>query len=196
MAFSLVKYYQTIDVAAEGQNLWNPPDQTVLWPTYFTLISSVITSILAAIILWAYYRSTTAADRMDDWRSRVVWLILLVKVVLEITTSSGMYATGAHAPTADGSAQSLWYQTCSATPDQVSLFSFSVNIPQFCTMQACLFFIFCSSQKWGAISALLSVILDVLSVATFVYWFQHWRHKKRMKKYFSLRQDQPVNVVD
>jgi hypothetical protein len=139
MAFSLVKYYQTIDVVAEGQNLWNPPDQTVLWPTYFTLISSVITSILAAIILWAYYRSTTAADRMDDWRSRLVWLILLVKVVLEITTSSGMYATGAHAPTADGSAQSLWYQTCSATPDQVSLFSFTVNIPQFCTMQACLF---------------------------------------------------------
>src|SRR5271169_361845 len=123
MAFNLVKYYQTINAAAGGQTLWNPPDQTVLWPTYFTLISSFITSVFALIVLWAYYRSTTAAERIDDWRSRIIWVFLILKVALEIATSSGMYATGANAPTADGSPQSLWYQTCSATPDQAKLFS-------------------------------------------------------------------------
>ena len=135
MAFSLHKYYETINVTASGQPLWNPPDQTVLWPTYFTLVTAVITSVFSAVILVTYFWSTTAAERIDDWRFRILLLALLLKVALEITTSSGMYATGAHGP-ADGP-QSLWYQTCTATSDDVSLFSFAVNIPQICTMQVC-----------------------------------------------------------
>jgi hypothetical protein len=133
MAFTLHKYYATINVTAAGQALWNPPSQTLLWPTYFTLVSSAITSVLAAIVLTAYYWSTDAADRIDNWRSVLIWLAVALKISLEITISSSMYATGTHAP-ANG-AQSLWYQTCTATGDVVSLFGFAINLDQYCSMQ-------------------------------------------------------------
>ena len=133
MAFSLRKYYETLNLSANGENLWNPPDQTVLWPTYFTLVSSVLTSVFAACVLAAYLYSTTTAEKIDDWRSRILWLALFLKIALEITTSSGMYATGAHGPS-DGP-QSLWYQTCTATRDTVELFKPWINIDQFCGMQ-------------------------------------------------------------
>jgi hypothetical protein len=135
MAYTLHQYFATISVTAAGQPLWNLPSDTVLWPTYFTLVTSVITSIFAGIVLAAYYWSTHTADRIDDWRSRLVWLAVTLKIGLEISTSSSMYATGAHGPSTGP--QSLWYQTCTATPDQVELFHFAVNLPQFCTMQVC-----------------------------------------------------------
>jgi len=135
MAYTLHQYFATINVSAQGQPLWNPPDQTLLWPTYFTLVQSILTSIFAGVVLGAYYWSTHTADRIDDWRSRLVWLALLLKVGLEVATSSSMYATGVNAP-ANGR-QSLWFQTCSALPDQVALFNFAVNLPQYCTMQVC-----------------------------------------------------------
>jgi hypothetical protein len=136
MAYTIHQYFATINVTAGGQTLWNPPSDTVLWPTYFTLVTSIITSVFAGVVLGAYYWSTQAADRIDDWRSRLVWLALLLKVGLEVATSSSMYATGAHGPV-DGP-QSLWYQTCTADPDQITLFSFAVNLPQYCTMQVSL----------------------------------------------------------
>jgi len=135
MAYTLHQYFATINVTAVGQPLWNPPSDTVLWPTYFTLVTSVITAIFAGIVLAAYYWSTQTADLIDDWRSRLVWLAVTLKIGLEIATSSSMYATGAHGPSTGP--QSLWYQTCTATSDQVTLFSFAVNLPQFCTMQVC-----------------------------------------------------------
>lgn len=133
LAFTLHKYYETINVVAAGQSLWNPPSQTVLWPTYFTLVTAVVTSLIAAVVLTAYYWSTQAADRIDDWRTRLIWLTFLLKIGLEISTSSSMYATGTHAP-ANGP-QSLWYQTCTATSTAVSLFHFTINLNQFCAMQ-------------------------------------------------------------
>ena len=135
MAFTLHKYYETINVAADGQTLWNSPDQTVLWPTYLTLVTAIITTVSAAVILTAYYRNMTTAERIDDWLSRILLGVVFLKFALEVAASSGMYATGAHGPS-DGP-QSLWYQTCTATDDAASLFSFAVNIPQFCTMQEC-----------------------------------------------------------
>jgi hypothetical protein len=120
-------------VVADGQPLWNSPSETVLWPSYFTLVSSVITSLIAAVVLVAYYWSVDAADRIDDWRSRLIWLVFILKIALEVTTSSGMYATGTRAP-ANGP-QSLWYQTCTMTSETVSLFSFTINLDQFCNMQ-------------------------------------------------------------
>jgi hypothetical protein len=135
MAYTLHQYFATINVTVAGQALWNPPSDTVLWPTYFTLVTSIIASIFAAIVLTAYYWSTQAADRIDDWRSRLIWLAVALKIGLEIATSSSMYATGAHGPSTGP--QSLWYQTCTATSDQVTLFQFAVNLPQFCTMQVC-----------------------------------------------------------
>jgi hypothetical protein len=136
MAYTLDKYYATINVTVDGQSLWNPPDQTVLWPTYFTLVTSIITSIFAAVVLGAYYWSTQAADRIDNWKSILVWLALLLKGGLEAATSSSMYATGAHGPS--NGPQSLWYQTCTATSTDIALFSPTINLPQFCTIQACL----------------------------------------------------------
>ena len=135
MAYTLHQYFATINVTAAGQPLWNLPSDTVLWPTYFTLVTSIITSIFAGIVLAAYYWSTHTADRIDDWRSRLVWLAVTLKIGLEISTSSSMYATGADGPSTGP--QSLWYQTCTATSDQVELFHFAVNLPQFCTMQVC-----------------------------------------------------------
>jgi hypothetical protein len=135
MSFTLHKYYETINLTADDQPLWNTPDQTVLWPTYFTLVTAVITSIFSAVILATYFWSATLAERIDDWRFRILLVALTLKIALEIATSSGMYITGAHGP-ATGP-QSLWYQTCTATSDVVSLFSFAVNIPQFCSMQVC-----------------------------------------------------------
>ena len=133
MAFTLHKYYATRNVAVGGQALWNPPSDTVLWPTYFTLVTSVITAILAAVVLAAYYWSTEAADRIDDWRSRLIWLAFALKLGLEISTSSSMYATGTRAP--ENGPQSLWYQTCTMTDEAVSMFSFAINLNQFCFMQ-------------------------------------------------------------
>jgi uncharacterized membrane protein YbhN (UPF0104 family) len=133
MAFTLHKYYSTIDVTAEGQTLWNPPSETVLWPTYFAFVTSIITVIFAAMVLVAYYWSTDTADRIDDWRSRLIWFAVALKAGLEIATSSSMYGTGTHAP-ADGP-QSLWYQTCTATSGAVALFSFAINLNQFCAMK-------------------------------------------------------------
>src|SRR5271154_216006 len=115
MAFTLNKYYETINLTADDQPLWNTPDQTVLWPTYFTLATAVITSVFSAIVLATYCWSTTLAERIDDWRFRILSLALIFKIILEITTSSSMYATGAHGPSTGP--QSLWYQTCSATSD-------------------------------------------------------------------------------
>jgi hypothetical protein len=134
MSFTLRKYYQTIEANADGETLWNPPDRTVLWPTYFTLITAALTSIFSTVILMAYIWSATTAERIDDWRSRILLGLFLLKVALEITTSSGMYATGAHGPP-DPAPQSLWYQTCTATPDIATLFHSVVNVPQFCEMQ-------------------------------------------------------------
>jgi hypothetical protein len=133
MAYTLNQYFATQTVTAAGQPLWEPPSQTVLWPTYFTLVQSCITSVFAAVVLAAYYWSTETADRVDDWRSRLVWLALAVKIGIEIATSSSMVATGVNAP-ANGP-QSLWFQTCTMTPDQITLFSFAINLPQYCTMQ-------------------------------------------------------------
>jgi hypothetical protein len=133
MAYMLRKYYQTLTVDVNGQTLWNTPDQTVLWPSYLTLVTAVLTSIFSAVVLTAYLWSTTTAERIDDWRSRILWVLLIVKVAMEITTSSGMYATGAHGP-ANGP-QSLWYQTCTATADDAKNFAPFLNIPAFCGMQ-------------------------------------------------------------
>ena len=133
MAISLRQYYDTLTLNIDGENLWNPPSQTVLWPTYFTLVTSVLTSIFAACVLAAYYYSTHTAEKIDDWRSRILWFALFLKIALEITTSSGMYATGAHGP-ADGP-QSLWYQTCTATRETVGRFQSWINIDRFCGMQ-------------------------------------------------------------
>lgn len=130
----LRKYYETLTVDVNGQTLWNTPDQTVLWPTYLTLVAAVLTSIFSTVVLIAYiWSTTTTAERIDDWRSRILWVLLIGKIALEIATSSGMYATGAHGP-ADGP-QSLWYQTCTATQDDANTFSSFINIPQFCGMQ-------------------------------------------------------------
>jgi len=136
MAFSLAKYYQTLNVAVDGENLWNPPDQTVLWPTYFTLVATSLTSLFAVCVLVAYYYSTHTAEKIDDWRSRFLWVLLALKMILEIATTSGMYVTGAHGP-ANGP-QSLWYQTCTATSDSVTLFSKWINLDQYCGMQVLL----------------------------------------------------------
>jgi len=106
---------------------------------------------------------------------------VIVKVASEITTSSGMYATGAHGP-ADGP-QSLWYQTCTATADDAKNFAPFINIPQFCGM-----------QKYGAISALISFILDVFSGIVFIWWFRQWRHRKMMKRHFSSGSDSRSNT--
>jgi hypothetical protein len=133
MAYMLRKYYQTLTVDVNGETLWNPPDQTVLWPTFLTLVAAVFTSVLSAVVLVAYLRSTTTAERIDDWRSGILWVLLIIKVASEIATASGMYATGAHGP-ADGP-QSLWYQTCTATSDDAHTFAPFINIPQFCGMQ-------------------------------------------------------------
>ena len=133
MAFSLRKYYETLNVNVDGEDLWNPPNQTVLWPTYFTLVTSVLTSLFAACVLTAYYYSTRTAERIDDWRSRILWLALFLKIGLEIATSSGMYATGAHGPS--NGPQSLWYQTCTATRETVNRFESWINIDQYCGMQ-------------------------------------------------------------
>jgi len=138
MAFTLHKYYATINVTAAGEPLWNPPTQTLLWPTYFTMVTAIVTSIIAAVVLAAYYWSTEAADYIDDWRSLLIWLIFVLKFALEIATSSSMYTTGTHAPS-DGP-QSLWYQTCTATGDTVILFHFAININQFCSMQVAVHF--------------------------------------------------------
>lgn len=133
LGFTLHKYYATINVVADGQPLWNPPALTRLWPTYFGLVTSAITSVLAILVLAAYYRSTDAADRLDDWRSRFIWLTLALKFGLEIAQSSSMYATGVNQP-ANGP-QSLWFQTCTMTPETVALFSFTINLNQYCSMQ-------------------------------------------------------------
>jgi hypothetical protein len=87
--------------------------------------------MLAAVVLTAYYWSTAAADRIDNWRSRLIWLAFLLKAALEVTTTSSMYATGK----SSSEPQSLWFQTCSMTPDQISLFGSAINLPQFCSMQ-------------------------------------------------------------
>jgi hypothetical protein len=134
MSFTLRKYYQTLEANADGETLWNPPERTVLWPTYFTLVTAALTSIFSTVILVAYIWSSTTAGRIDDWRSRILMALFALKLGLEITTSSGMYATGAHGPP-DPAPQSLWYQTCTATPDIATLFQSVVNIPQFCDMQ-------------------------------------------------------------
>lgn len=147
MAYTLHQYFATINVTADGQPLWNPPSDTALWPTYFTLVQSIITSIFAAIVIGAYYWSTQTADRIDDWRSRLVWLALLLKVCLEVATSSSMYATGVNAPS--NGPQSLWYQTCTMEPDQITLFSFAINLPQYCTMQVWLCLVTCANQRNG-----------------------------------------------
>jgi hypothetical protein len=135
LGFTLHKYYATISVVADGQPLWNPPDLTRLWPTYFSLVTSAITSVLAAIVLTAYYWSTEAADRIDDWRSRLIWLALALKFGLEIAQSSSMYSTGVNQP--NNGPQSLWFQTCTMTPDTIALFSFTINLNQYCSMQVC-----------------------------------------------------------
>jgi hypothetical protein len=133
LGFTLHKYYATINVVADGQPLWNTPALTRLWPTYFSLVTSAITSVLAVFVLVAYYRSTDAADRLDDWRSRFIWLTLALKFGLEIAQSSSMYATGVNQP-ANGP-QSLWFQTCTMAPETVALFSFTINLNQYCSMQ-------------------------------------------------------------
>jgi hypothetical protein len=147
MAYTLNQYFTTINVTASGQALWEPPSQTVLWPTYFTLVQSCITSVFAVVVLAAYFYSTETADRVDDWRSRLIWLALAVKLGIEVATSSSMYATGVNAP-ANGP-QSLWFQTCTMSPDQITLFSFAINLPQYCTMQVFLHIMTCSNESDG-----------------------------------------------
>ena len=133
MAFTLHKYYETINFSAGGQNLWNPPDKTQLWPTYLTLVTSAIISVIEVAVLTAYYWSTDAADRVDDWGSKLIWLITALKIGLEITTGSIMITTGVNSG-ANG-LQSLWFQTCTMTPYQIALFHVAINLPQYCTMQ-------------------------------------------------------------
>lgn len=133
MAFTLRKYYDTLDVTADGEPLWIPPDRTLLWPTYFTLVTSTITGIFAAAVLMAYYWSTSAADRVDNWRSFLIWGVFALKFSLEIAASSSMYHTGTKG--SETGLQSLWFQTCTMTNEQIALFGFAINLPQYCSMQ-------------------------------------------------------------
>lgn len=132
MADTLSIYYNTINISTGGQTLWPPTDQTMLWPTYLTLVSAIISLILAIVVLAAYYWSREASDRMETWRTAFGVLTLVINLILACVVGGTMFSTGQS--TGPG-AQSLWRVACDADDVKQAIFSEFVNLGSYCIKQ-------------------------------------------------------------
>lgn len=134
--YTLTEYFVTENTVIEGENLWPPSDDVMLWPTILTLIVAVVTLILTTIVLIAYCNGTAAADRWERRRStfgNIATCFTIFKMIACAVASSSMYITGQS--TAPGP-QSLWRIACDASQEAQDLFHRIIDLGNYCTLQA------------------------------------------------------------
>ena len=130
MADNLVQYFQTRTDTNGGVSLWDP--NTQLWPTILVLAVAVITAILSAIVLIAYFWGVAAADRWDQRRSTFTNTISVIKVAMAAVAAITMFQTGNAS-----NSKTIFGQTCSPAADaKQSLFP-QISFSSVCLMQVC-----------------------------------------------------------
>jgi len=130
MALTLAKYYQTQNLSVDNQNLWPPPDQTMLWPTILTLVVDIISALLAGVVIYAWYsRGHDMSGKWDNVRTAFDLLTLVLILVLSSVVGGTMYSTGQS--TGPG-AQSLWRVACNAESD---IYQDFINLNSYCIEQ-------------------------------------------------------------
>ena len=129
MTTALVSFYRTIDVAVHNRPLW--PENTRVWPTYVTLAVAAINTILASIVLIAYFWGTKAANRWNLARTILTIGSIIFAIVIWAIAAASLKSTSE----SDGRNWSLWSATCDAPEDQKDLFLGKLNFNQFCLEQ-------------------------------------------------------------
>jgi hypothetical protein len=123
----MVKYFKAINSPQEGQTALPRPGDIVLWPSYFCLVVAVVSVVLSAIIMTAYFQSTEAAKVWEDRRGRFSKAAALVKFGLSTAVAASMYSTSS------ADIASLWGITCHSQP--ANIFQQAVNFNQLCSIQ-------------------------------------------------------------
>jgi len=130
MALTLAKYYQTQNLSVDNQSLWPPPDQTMLWPTILTLIVDVISAILAALVIYAWWsRGHDTSATWDNARTAFDLLTLILIITLSSVVGGTMYVTGQ--ATGPGP-QSLWRVACNL---QTDIYQDFIDLNSYCLEQ-------------------------------------------------------------
>lgn len=128
MTLTLAKYRQTQDVSVQGQALWPPKDQTVVWPTIFAMVAAAISIATASAVLLAYLWSVKMSDRMDTYRTVIEVLVLVINLVLASVVGPTMFLSG-------NNSNSLWGVSCAANDAAVALYQEFLNLGSYCIEQ-------------------------------------------------------------
>ena len=126
-ASCLQQFYSTRTASNGGVNLWTP--NTQLWQMFLVLTVDIISIILAASILTAYFWGVKAADRMSDRSGSFSNFVSVIKAGTHVVVFAGMFATA-------NNCNSLQGQTCGAPDTKPALFP-KFKFDQFCSQQVC-----------------------------------------------------------
>src|ERR1700721_1597160 len=125
MIHNLVVFYSTAKEVRQGVRLW--PANAKLWPTYLMLGVASLSTILATIVLLAYFWSTKAANRWNTARFGLTMVTIGFGLIMWAIAAGGVNSTSDW--TGVGS-QSLWSAACDATAEQLQYFEHTVNFKQ------------------------------------------------------------------
>src|SRR5271169_3167771 len=92
MADNLAQYFRTQNDTNGTTRLWSL--NTQLWPCILVLVVGLISGVLAAIVLTAYFWGAAAADRWDNRRSKFTNTVSTVKIALAAVAAASMFVTG------------------------------------------------------------------------------------------------------
>lgn len=152
MGNTLFQYYSTITSSNGGQNTWPAPADTMLYPTLITFGASLISLVLASIVLISYTQGIAKADEWEGTRETFEKCATALKITTSSAAAGSMFSTGNS--TASGP-QSLWRITCNASQEAKTLFHQFIDFDTFCLQQVhCFVLRYTDCRTWVPICIL------------------------------------------
>lgn len=130
MTHNLVVFYRTAQLVQQGIRAW--PAQPKLWPTYVMLGVASLNTLLATMVLVAYFWSVGASNRWNTARFILTITTIGFGLVMWAVAAAGTNGTTEF----EGiGTQSLWSAACDATAEQLQHFDKEINFKRFCIEQ-------------------------------------------------------------